>query len=153
MEVVLADGEVIRTGMGAMENSSSWQLFKYGYGPYLDGMFTQSNLGICTKMGVWLMPEPPGYKPFMITVPNEDDLYQVIEILRPLKINMIIPNAGFVVHMLYEAGVQTQKQNYFRGQGPMPASAMKKMGADLGLGAWNIWGALYGPPPIMDVQC
>lgn len=33
LEVVLPTGEVIRTGMGAMANSSSWQIFPYGYGP------------------------------------------------------------------------------------------------------------------------
>ena len=58
MEVVLPNGELVRTGMGAMPGNTTWQLFKYGFGPYLDGMFTQSNFGIVTKMGIWLMPEP-----------------------------------------------------------------------------------------------
>ena len=39
MEVVLANGEVMRTGMGAMPNSKTWQQYKYGFGPYIDGMF------------------------------------------------------------------------------------------------------------------
>ena len=30
MEVVLPSGEVIRTGMGAMPNNNTWQLFPYG---------------------------------------------------------------------------------------------------------------------------
>lgn len=29
-----------------------------GFGPYPDGIFSQSNYGIVTKMGVWLMPDP-----------------------------------------------------------------------------------------------
>lgn len=32
-------------------------MFKWGYGPYVDGLFTQSNFGVVTKMGLWLMPE------------------------------------------------------------------------------------------------
>ena len=36
LEVVLANGEILRTGMGAMPNSESWHHFKYGYGPYVD---------------------------------------------------------------------------------------------------------------------
>ena len=59
MEVVLPNGEVMRTGMGSIPNSTTWQAFKWGYGPYVDGLFTQSNFGICTKMGMWLMPKPP----------------------------------------------------------------------------------------------
>ncbi len=69
MEVVLANGDVMRTGMGAMPGNNTWQLFKYGFGPYVDGIFSQSNFGIVTKMGIWLMPEPPGYRPYMITLP------------------------------------------------------------------------------------
>lgn len=58
MEVVMANGDVLRTGMGGVKGENSWQVFKWGYGPTLDGMFTQSNYGICTKMGFWLMPKP-----------------------------------------------------------------------------------------------
>lgn len=58
MEVVLPTGEVTRTGMGALPGNNTWQAFQYGYGPYPDGIFTQSNLGIVTKMGFWLMPDP-----------------------------------------------------------------------------------------------
>jgi len=51
MEVVLANGEVLRTGMGALPNAKTWQQNKYGYGPFVDGLFKQSSLGVVTKMG------------------------------------------------------------------------------------------------------
>src|SRR3546814_6634468 len=89
MEVVLADGQVVRTGQGGISNSKHWQISKHGLGPQFDGMFTQSNFGVVTKLGIWLMPEPPGYKPFMITFPREEDLEQIFEITRPLKVNQV----------------------------------------------------------------
>ena len=58
MEVVLANGDVLRTGMGAMPDNKSWHLYKRGLGPTPDQLFMQSNYGIVTKMGVWLMPQP-----------------------------------------------------------------------------------------------
>ena len=79
MEVVLANGEVLRTAMGGVEGSNSWQVFKWGYGPYLDGIFTQSNYGIVTKMGLWLMPKPPAYKPFYIRFKDDDDVADIID--------------------------------------------------------------------------
>lgn len=69
MEIVLPNGELVRTGMGALPDPSrggldkrpdlqpgnrAWQLFNYGFGPYNDGIFTQSSLGIVTKMGIWV---------------------------------------------------------------------------------------------------
>ncbi|KAJ0309092.1 hypothetical protein COL516b_002990 [Colletotrichum fioriniae] len=72
MEVILPDGTLVRTGMGALPDpsggnsdlppheqkaNSAWQLFNYGFGPYNDGIFSQSSLGIVVKMGVW-GPEP-----------------------------------------------------------------------------------------------
>ena len=36
MEVVLANGEVVRTGMGALPGSKTWQQYKYGFGPYVN---------------------------------------------------------------------------------------------------------------------
>lgn len=68
MEVVLPDGSLVRTGMGALPDpgekaglspdkqpgNKAWQLFNYGFGPYNDGIFSQSSLGIVVKMGVWV---------------------------------------------------------------------------------------------------
>ena len=150
MEVVLADGEVVRTGMGAMPGNNTWQLFKYGFGPYVDGIFSQSNFGIVTKMGIWLMPEPAGYRPYLITFEHEDDIEEVIEILRPLKVNNIIQNAATIRSLVLDAGITTTKSKYYSGKGPIPDSVAKKIMADLDIGMWNFCGALYGPPTITD---
>ena len=70
MEVVLANGEVMRTGMGAMPGAKTWQQYKFGFGPWIDGMFSQSNFGVVTKMGFWLMPQPDAYLTGTVTVPK-----------------------------------------------------------------------------------
>ena len=51
----------MRTGMGALPGSKTWQQYKAGFGPWIDGMFSQSNFGVVTKMGFWLMPQPETY--------------------------------------------------------------------------------------------
>jgi 4-cresol dehydrogenase (hydroxylating) len=85
MEIVLADGEVIRTGMGAMPGSKTWQQYKTGYGPWVDGIFSQSNFGVVTKMGFWLMPEPDAYLTGTVLVPRHDDLIPLIDTLNYLE--------------------------------------------------------------------
>ena len=68
MEVVLANGEIMRTGMGALPNNNTWQLFKFNYGPYLDGLFSRAHNAIVTKLGLWLMPAPPSFYPFQVAL-------------------------------------------------------------------------------------
>jgi 4-cresol dehydrogenase (hydroxylating) flavoprotein subunit len=51
LEVILANGQIVRTGMGAMANSSTWPLSKHGFGPWWDQMFVQGNFGVTS----WLI--------------------------------------------------------------------------------------------------
>ncbi len=150
MQVVLADGTVVETGMGALPGSRTREVYKYGTGPWVDGLFTQSNMGVVTRVGIWLMREPPGYRPYLVTFENEDDLHQIIEIVRPLRLTTIIPNAATTVGLVWDAAISATKRQYYDGKGPLPPSAAKKVCADLRIGMWNFYGALYGPPPIMD---
>lgn len=152
MQAVLADGTVVETGMGASAGASTTHLYKYGHGPWVDGLFTQSNFGVITRIGIWLMPEPPGYRPYLVTFPREDDIHAITEAVRPLKLSMLIPNAATTVGLIWEAAVKVTRADYWRGQGVMPESARRRMMDDLDVGAWNFYGALYGPEPVMDAH-
>ena len=90
MEVVLPSGEVMRTGMGALPGSKTWQQYKYGFGPYVNGMFSQSSLGIVTKMGFWLFPEPEAYLTGTVSVPKHDDLVPLVAGLAYLMNSSIV---------------------------------------------------------------
>jgi 4-cresol dehydrogenase (hydroxylating) flavoprotein subunit len=152
MEVVLANGEVLRTAMGGLPHSNTWQVFKWGYGPYLDGIFTQSNYGIVTKFGFWLQPAPPVYKPFLIQFPHEEDIVEIVETIRPLRISGTIPNAVVIAHALYEAGLKAKRSDYVSGPGPITDEAVRQLVQDHGMGMWNISAALYGTQEQVDVN-
>jgi 4-cresol dehydrogenase (hydroxylating) len=85
MEVVLPNAEILRTGMGAMPNTKSWQQFKPGYGAWVDGIFSQSSLGVVTKMGFWLMPQPEASLMGSVSVFKYEDLIPLIKILNRLE--------------------------------------------------------------------
>ncbi len=146
MEVVLPQGQVMRTGMGALPGSNTWQLFQYGFGPFPDGLFTQSNLGIVTKMGIALMPKPPASMSYLITFQKEEDLAQIVDIMLPLRINMApIQNVPVLRNIIMDAASVSQRTEWFDGDGPLPQAAIEKMKTDLNLGYWNYYGTLYGP--------
>lgn len=128
LEVVTPDGTQVRTGMGSFPNGDCWQLFKYGFGPYVDGSFTQSGLGIPTKIGLWISPEPPAYLPFALRIDDDPSLVAAVEVVRDLRINMVVPNTVVVIDR---------------------DSERRLLGGDAA--AWNIYGALYGLPNNVEL--
>ena len=49
-----------------MPGNRSWHVYKRSLGPTPDQLFMQSNFGIVTKLGVWLMPQPECYMPLWL---------------------------------------------------------------------------------------
>lgn len=149
MEVVLPDGEILRTGMGSTRNASAWQAFKWGYGPYLDGLFTQSNFGVVTKMGMWLMPAPPAYKPFVVRHRHVGDLARIVDAMRPLRIANVIPNVVLMMSAAYQLAMFSRRDEIWQASGVVPDAAFAAAGEKVGLGQWNTYFALYGTPAMI----
>lgn len=144
MEVVLPNAEILRTGMGSIEGSTAWQAFKWGYGPYVDGLFTQSNFGIVTKMGMWLMPRPPVYKPFMIRHDNMADVPKIIEAMRPLRVSSLVANCNLMMSASYQLAMFKRRNEIVPDGQPLDDVSVKKAAKANGLGMWNTYFALYG---------
>lgn len=152
MEVVLADGDVLRTGMGAMAGAHSWNVYKHAYGPDLDGLFTQSNFGVVTKMGVWLMPQPEVYRASWIRVKNDADLRPLIDALRPLVLDATVPNLPGIGHVIGEAAMRLERSEVWGGDGPVPLERYAQIAERLAIGIWNMRTAQYGREHIVNAQ-
>jgi hypothetical protein len=90
LEAVLPTGEVMRTGMGALPGSDSWQDFRYGVGPGVEGLFAQGNFGIVTKMGFRLAPQPEAWGVGYIDVRNYGDIHALVKAVNYLEDSQII---------------------------------------------------------------
>lgn len=145
LEVVLPDGEVVDTGFGRFDNARTRALSRWGVGPSLDGLFSQSNLGIVTRMSVWLMPAPECFQAFFFTTSRPDGLAAVIEALRPLRLNGTLRS---VAHIGNDYKVLTATSQYpwneTAGVTPLGPERMAAIRAALGVGCWNGSGGLYG---------
>jgi hypothetical protein len=147
MEVVTPTGEVMRTGMGALPGNNTWQIFPYGYGPYPDGIFSQSNFGIVTKIGMHLMPDPGGSEGFMCTFKEEEDLRKAIEVIRPLRIRNILENVAQLKHVIQEVALLGKPRSaYWNQSTPMPIEEVREIAATLPCGdcTWIYYGTIYG---------
>lgn len=159
MEIVLPNGEVMRTGMGALpgengQDNLTWQSFQPAYGPFSDGMFSQSNYGVVTKMGFWLMPET-GHQSYMVTFPREEDFPQIVEIIRPLALKRILGNIPQLRHVIQELAVMGKpKSAFWNGKGRMPRNVIAQEASKLPCGdcSWVFYGCQYGDKASMESQ-
>lgn len=65
--------------------------------------------GVVVKMGIWLMANPGGYQSYLITFPRDEDLHQAVEIIRPLRIGMVLQNVPSIRHVLLDAAVMVSR--------------------------------------------
>ncbi|KAL1621037.1 hypothetical protein SLS56_009400 [Neofusicoccum ribis] len=109
----------------------------------------ESNLGIVTKLGMGLFPNPGGYQSYLITFPRDNDLEKIVEIIRPLRLQMVIQNVPTLRHILLDAGVMGKKSDYVSDiDKPLDDDQLDEIARKLKLGRWNFYGALYGPEPV-----
>ena len=138
MEVMLADGTLVRTGFGAIEGSREWQAFKWPFGPNWDGLFTQSNFAIVTKIGIWLMPEPEGMAGFTINAPLKADLAQLVDVLRPLRLDDTINATYTIANGWRQITAGTLRGDVWQGEGAIPEEVVNRLLAERGRGWWNV---------------
>lgn len=93
LEVLLPTGELIRTGTGSFPGVTTWHHSKYGFGPSLDGLFSQSNFGIVTKAGVWLMRQPESFRHAEVYISDLSEAGEFMQILSELRKDGTVENA------------------------------------------------------------
>jgi 4-cresol dehydrogenase (hydroxylating) len=144
-EVVLPNGECLETGFARYPGSNAAAVYRPGLGPSLDGLFLQSNLGVVTRMTLWLMPRPEYFQAFFFRCDRDEGLPQIIDALRPLRLNGTLRSS---IHVGNDYKVLNGIQQYpWKAAGeatPLMPAVMRKLRAEMKFGAWNGSGGLYG---------
>ncbi|KAJ5432093.1 uncharacterized protein N7458_011249 [Penicillium daleae] len=163
MEVVLPNGELLRTGMGAMKDNKTFSLYKGGFGPTLDGLFYQSNFGIVTKIGMHITPAPEAYATLEVSVPKEADLIPLTGTLSDLMRRSIILNSPSIANIFRIAltskvpEVHAKLAQYMEPNSYVPYDVLEEIRAEHNWGFWKAYFSLYGsvemlPALIQTVQ-
>ena len=152
LEVVLANGELLRTNMGAMPDNNCWHLYKRSFGPSLDNLFMQSNLGVVVKMGLHLMPFPEVVAPIWLNVSRETDLIPLIDTVRRLRLDRTLDGVTRMYNTLLFASLMEERTRWYDGDGATPDHIIDQVARDLGLGRWILHTALWEDNAVADYK-
>jgi 4-cresol dehydrogenase (hydroxylating) flavoprotein subunit len=142
-QVVLPTGDTIETGFGRFPNAKATPLSRWGVGPAFDGLFSQSNLGIVTRMTVWLMPRPEHFEAFVFQA--NKPVGPIVDALRPLRMSGTLRS---VIHLGNDYKVLSGTGQYpwqaTDGKTPLSLETMARLRSELRIAQWSGTGALYG---------
>lgn len=145
MEVVLASGEVMRTGMGALPASKTWGEFHYGFGPTVDGLFAQSGFGIVTKMGFHLMPRPEAFFSRRVLVPRRKDIVPLVAIVNRLEYGGLIGMPIFESPLGNTLPADSELRDIVTRSDVWSTDAIDRHAAARKLPVWSCKLQFYGP--------
>lgn len=145
MEVVLGTGEVLHTGFGHYAGARTTHLYPYGIGPYIDGLFTQSNFGIVTKLGLWLLPVPESFCPYIVLFEEDEDLLSAIAPLRDLRMDRVLQSVPHIANDLRALAADAPfPRDRLPGHARLTPEVRAALRSKAGIGAWSMSGAFYG---------
>ena len=145
MEVVLPNGECIHTGFERFYGTKVSKLTRWGVGPCLDGLFSQSNLGIVTQMTFWLMAKPNQFQSFLLTARDLGRLRYLVNALGELQAQGVIRSNCLALWNSHKM-IASEQQYPWRltaGRTPLPVEYLKKIKSPWGKSDWIGVGGLY----------
>jgi 4-cresol dehydrogenase (hydroxylating) flavoprotein subunit len=143
LEVVLPTGEILETGHARFPGARAAPVFRWGLGPVLDGLFSQSSLGVVTRMTFWLARKQPWLREFHCGVDDDAGLWPLVDRLRGLFQEGTLKGGVFIWNDLKAFSVAGQFPYAVVGRAPLPDWARDQFRQ--GFGRWAVTGALSAP--------
>lgn len=150
LEAILPNGKKYNSSLKSIGQYKLDQLFRNGVGPYLDGIFTQSNFGIVTQMTLKLAPKSQKIELFFVDI-READLGSISLSIKILKqklgtslggINLM--NKERLLSMLVDYPQKDIKERKALSDDFVKSKVKEQMISD-----WTLVGAIYGDKEIV----
>ncbi|VUC37775.1 unnamed protein product [Clonostachys rosea] len=152
LEVMLADGDVVRTGQFSINDSPNAFTSKFTYGPSIEGLFLQSNLGVVTKLSLWMTPTPPAFMECVLSAAEFDQIEAMVDILGPMRQSGLIPGCVWFMGCWEILSVRGQRADFWDGDGALPAWRMKEICKEQELPYWVARWGFWGPKRVIQAQ-
>lgn len=151
LEAVLPDGRVYRPALSDLDGQRLDRAFKWGIGPYLDGMFSQSGFGIVTQMTIALSRRPPVIKMFLFGLKRSEQLGGSVERVR--EVIARFPGIVGGINLMNAHRILAMAAPYPRerlgSHGLISPELLAELSRDHQVMPWTGFGTLYGSERVV----
>lgn len=136
LKAVLPNGEIYESYTRSCNAAGVAQAFKWGTGPYLDGLFSQSGLGVVVNASIALQPKAECSGALLFVMDSNQQLDEASTAVRQL-LSAAGQNIGAINFMS-----RSRVECMLRGSGNMTGADSGR--SSLPAGAWFGFGSVYG---------
>ena len=149
----LADGTAIRSAVAELDESTDDfidKTYKYGLGPYLDGLWTQSNLAVVTEISLRLKADPEAFSAFYLQFASEHEFEQAQQIVFTIlqKLEGVVGSVNIMDQRRVTA-MMAPNPNGPAAHKVMTDQQLARLAKDYDIPAWTIAGTLYGQKSVV----
>lgn len=152
IEAVLADGSTYRSPLAAMGAPACDRAFKWGFGPYVDGLFTQGAFGIVTRMSIALARRPEYIRAFFFGLRDDSLLEHAVEAVQ--SVLAALPGTVGGINLMDARRMLAMAAPYPADRvgpdGLIPDEVILRLARQYGVMPWNGFGTLYGTARVVS---
>jgi 4-cresol dehydrogenase (hydroxylating) len=124
--------------------------YKWGLGPYLEGLFTQSNLGIVSEMTLRLAPKPQYFCAFYIQIFNEQHFEEAVLLVQDMLKNYAgIVGSINLMDLRRLISITAENPNGYNSSIVMSSAQVNTIRKNQNLPQWMVVGSIYGSRNIV----
>jgi 4-cresol dehydrogenase (hydroxylating) len=144
LKAVLANGDIYHSAISQFGGHRSDQLFKWKFGPYLDGLFTQGNAGIVVQATVALAPKPEQITQFLLFV-EEAHFQDAVKHVAKIKQKFGSMVGGINMMNKYRLLAMLEAKQEWAGQDTLTELHIRELARKRKLPDWAVMGGIYCP--------
>lgn len=145
IEAVLADGSIYRSALHEAGGEELARLFRWGIGPYVSGLFSQSGFGVVTRASILLAQRPECVKVCLFNLEKDQLLEAAVEKIHTLL--KTLPGTLGGINLMNRHRVLAMTCPYpsnLDERGLMSTETIAELGRQYQIAPWTGFATLYG---------
>lgn len=148
LQAVLASGEIYTSSLSAIGAQKADKIYKWKMGPYLDGLFTQSNFGIVTQATIALARRPEVIGQFIAYV-SKEDLKRAVTTISQTKERLGNMIGGINIMNTHRMLAMVEVKSEWQIDGVISDERFQKLKKKRKLPDWGVLVGLYCPKELI----